>query len=207
MAESMVDGRARLVSQPPEPDFAAPCRALAALRHVRTDPATVKWIITAARFWFQVEIVEGDPPEAHWLWHGPTQLDTEKNTRYAVFRDSSGKGTWGAARMAWMLTNGEWIRNRRIEQVCDEPLCVKPFASHWELNHVVLAAPGSVGMRVPWDPDRSDNPERDAAIHALYAAGGVTMQVIADAYRMSRQRVHQIIERQERGKRADGIPR
>lgn len=161
--------------EPAHPDYAAPARFLNCLFSVRTDPVAVRDMITAARFWYQVE-----QTETCWLWRGPMLVTRATGNRMPGYRVS--QTSRDATRLAWQLMNGKQLPPRvHLKRNCADDRCVRPDPAHVWLAHVMAVS------------DMEAESARDVAICSMYRTGQFTYAKIGELFGITRERVRQII--------------
>lgn len=142
----------------------------------------------AERFWNKVLKTQGC-----WLWQGAAN-----RYGHGVFRGQFGQTT--AHRQAWILTHGDPGPAKFICHNCpggDTPGCVNPahmFLGTAADNTADMYRKGRqrppIGVR---NRSAKLTPELVREIRLRYAAGGTTMQSLADAYGVSIGTIHPLL--------------
>lgn len=81
-----------------------------------------------ARFWSQVDRSEDE--NACWEWRGWCGRNGQPAFNVAQSRISP-------ARVAWLLTTGEWPLGGRIHRQCGSPLCIRPSHLVWTVGSIM----------------------------------------------------------------------
>src|SRR3990167_797676 len=141
------------------------------------------------RFWAKLE-----KTPTCWLWAGAIN----QGTGYGQFTWIARHGhiPQGAHRVAWELTHGpippgQWVLHR-----CDTPRCVNPdhlFLGTRRLNMEDAARKGR--LSVPRPSRRALTDPQRASVRARYAAGGLTLQQLADEHRVTKAHIWQIVHK------------
>ena len=157
------------------------------------------------RFWSHVAI--GSPDEC-WLWTG-----VKPSSGYGNFGLAAGPGqrrlTVTASRVAWVIANGREIplinnaghHGTCVCHTCDTPLCCNPAHLWLGTNRENLQNRDRKGRqgRATARGEKSASAKLTESnvfdIRALYAAGGVTMDSLADRYSVSGNTIWQVVRR------------
>lgn len=173
------------VAENVEPDVTAWTRVVDSVLVIAPDDTPfIRRMILAGRFWLQVERTE-----SHWFWRGA--VNAQFDVPYPVFPHAGGKTTLSARAFAWECYHGETSRQRngrqrQIRNVCGEPLCIRPDDAHNRFPHL------------PMHVEDRDVPDvRAAAMRLLYVEGRMTLQQIGDTFGLTRERVRQILLKEE----------
>jgi hypothetical protein len=150
------------------------------------------------RFWSKVRKTNGC-----WLWTGAL-LGSLGYGQFSLSRGvpRGGRVSQYAHRLSWALSHGSIPNNQHVLHSCDVPRCVNPahlFLGTHRTNMEDAARKGR--LHVPRPSRRKlTEPER-ADVRRRYAAGGTTLQALADEYNVTRAFIWQIVHR--RGSSAD----
>ncbi len=146
-----------------------------------------------SRFWPQVQITTGC-----WEWTGLQDGYGYGSIYYLGYMQK-------ASRVSWQLTYGAIPENTMVCHVCDNPLCVRP--DHLFLgDHVTNAQDmASKGRQVfQRRPERATRGEQHYSakltvddIRAIRKGreNGEELQVLADAYQVSKQSIWRVVHR------------
>ena len=102
----------------------------------------------------------------------------------------------GAHRIAWILTRGTIPGGQDVLHSCDRPECCNP--AHLFLgNHFdnMRDASRKGRLSVPRPSSRVLTDAQRASVRARYAAGGLTLQQLADEHRVTKTHIWQIVHR------------
>lgn len=131
-------------------------------------------------FWSKVS---KSTPKECWGWTGAT------SSGYGYFGINS--KTEKAHRVSWVIHYGEIPKGLNVCHQCDNPSCVNP-------NHLFVGTQ-SENMRDSVAKDRFNRKltnKQVREIRQLYPLGKVTQSELSRIYNVSRQHIHQIINRQ-----------
>lgn len=134
-------------------------------------------------------------PSGCWLWTGFINEDCGGYGYMSAQRDGKARPTL-VHRIAWELANGPIPEGQSVLHHCDVPACVNPahlFLGTQKHNMADAAVKGR--LRVPRPSARKLTEEQRADVRARYAAGGITLQALADEYGVTKPHIWQLVHK------------
>lgn len=139
---------------------------------------------------FRHYMPEHPPSEGCWIWRGPV------SNEYGSYKADNGR-TYKAHRVSYALHNGPIPQGRLIRHTCDTPLCVQPAhllpGTDADNNRDMLERKRNRQPKGTAQRSAKLNDETVREIRALYAAGGVTQQQLADRYGVHQTRISALV--------------
>lgn len=145
-----------------------------------------------ARFWAKVK-----KTPTCWLWRGAV-ISQNGYGGFSMAR-SLPRGKQSpqyAHRIAWALSHGPIPAGQSVLHACDVPLCCNPahlFLGTQADNMRDAAEKGRLHVQRPAARKLTDAQRDDVRLR--YAAGGVSMQALADAHGVTRAHIWQLVHR------------
>lgn len=147
-------------------------------------------------FWDRVQKVGNSEC---WPWIGLQSRSPKNPTQYGVL---GWKGKHSRAhRVAWEISHGEVPEGSMVLHRCDNTLCCNPshlyLGDHAQNMRDMVERKRREGRAAGHENGRAKLTQAQAdAIRAVYAAGGVSQQKLADMYGVSQHAVSKIVRGQ-----------